>query len=320
MKLFENILCVADTSTDVQSTIARAVSLAENNQADLTIVDVVPHVTAGGGGRTAAEIQAALTERRSSALASLVAPYHESRRIATQVLTGRTFLAVIQAVLRDRYDLVIKPSENPPFLARLFGSDDMHLLRKCPSPVWLTKPGEKSKYARILAAVDFDLDHPAETVVHALNRQILGLAASLALSDFAELHAIHVWDAPAESALRAWSSDPQEAGRRYVDGEFARHELALRRLRESLREHIGNEAYEHLAPQFHLRRGTPSIVIPEAATELSADLVVMGTVARTGIAGLFIGNTAEAILEQLQCAVLAVKPAGFVSPIAPPAE
>jgi len=48
---------------------------------------------------------------------------------------------------------------------------------------------------------------------------------------------------------------------------------------------------------------------------LQADLVVMGTVARTGIAGWLIGNTAEAILEQLQCSVLAVKPHGFVSPV-----
>ena len=50
-------------------------------------------------------------------------------------------------------------------------------------------------------------------------------------------------------------------------------------------------------------------------TRLQADLVVMGTVARTGISGLLIGNTAEAILEQVQCSVLAVKPHGFVSPV-----
>jgi nucleotide-binding universal stress UspA family protein len=41
----------------------------------------------------------------------------------------------------------------------------------------------------------------------------------------------------------------------------------------------------------------------------------MGTVARTGVAGLFIGNTAEAILEQIECSVLAVKPEGFETPV-----
>jgi nucleotide-binding universal stress UspA family protein len=55
--------------------------------------------------------------------------------------------------------------------------------------------------------------------------------------------------------------------------------------------------------------------VPESARESQADLVVMGTVGRTGISGLFIGNTAEAILEQVRCSVLAIKPLGFVSPV-----
>ena len=45
------------------------------------------------------------------------------------------------------------------------------------------------------------------------------------------------------------------------------------------------------------------------------DLVVMGTVARSGIAGMLIGNTAERVLRKLPCSVLAVKPEGFTSPV-----
>jgi len=41
----------------------------------------------------------------------------------------------------------------------------------------------------------------------------------------------------------------------------------------------------------------------------------MGTVARTGIQGFIMGNTAENILNQLDCSVLAVKPPGFVTPV-----
>jgi nucleotide-binding universal stress UspA family protein len=53
------------------------------------------------------------------------------------------------------------------------------------------------------------------------------------------------------------------------------------------------------------------------AANLQADLVVMGTIARTGISGFIIGNTAESILDQLTCSVLAVKPPGFVTPVKP---
>ncbi len=72
---------------------------------------------------------------------------------------------------------------------------------------------------------------------------------------------------------------------------------------------------DYLKPVVQLAEGDASYVVPEKATELGADLVVMGTLARTGIAGLLMGNTAESILMQLDCSVLTVKPPGFVSPI-----
>ena len=84
----------------------------------------------------------------------------------------------------------------------------MHLLRKCPCPVWLIKPEKQKSYRRILAAVDVD------DAIHndALSRQILEMASSLALSDFAELHVVHAWEPVAESALRD--------ALRYARGEY----------------------------------------------------------------------------------------------------
>ena len=55
--------------------------------------------------------------------------------------------------------------------------------------------------------------------------------------------------------------------------------------------------------------------MPALANEIGAELIVMGTVGRTGIPGFFIGNTAETILNQIDCSVLTVKPHGFVSPV-----
>ena len=51
------------------------------------------------------------------------------------------------------------------------------------------------------------------------------------------------------------------------------------------------------------------------ARRLGVGLIVMGTVARTGLSGLFMGNTAEEILRSVDCSVLAVKPEGFVTPV-----
>ena len=75
------------------------------------------------------------------------------------------------------------------------------------------------------------------------------------------------------------------------------------------------DAVDYINPQLHLLEGDAKHVVPTIARDLNVDLIVMGTVARTGIAGFFMGNTAESILTQLDCSVLTVKPPGFISPV-----
>jgi len=319
MKRFKNILYVAEKSITQDTNIARAVSLAQNNQAQLTIVDVVPEQTADyvmpPGVPVSADITAAMVSERRKALESLAAPYTGRLAFEIEILVGIKFLEVIRAVLRNDYDLVIKAAENPDWIDRLFGSDDMHLLRKCPCPVWLMKPPEKVKYERIVAAVDFDPED-SDSDELALNRQILDLAGSLALSDFAELHLVHAWDAPGAGFVRVWVDDPDIAEMNIIECERTRHTKGMNTLTRKLRERVGAGAYEYLSPKTHLPRGEARKAIPSLVTALKADLVVMGTVARTGIPGFIIGNTAEAIFDQLQCSVLAIKPPGFVTPVA----
>lgn len=321
MKRFKNILYVSEPSVAQESAVARAVALAQNNQAQLMIIDVIPEQTAGigmpPGGPISADLTAAMIAERRQMLESLVAPYTALLDISIEILVGTKFLEAIRAVLRNDYDLVIKPAENPAnpaWIERLFGSDDMHLLRKCPCPVWLMKPEEKSNYECIVAAVDFDSNHTGSDK-QALNQQILGLATSLALSDFAQLHLVHAWDVPEAGFVRLWVDDPDAAEMDMIEGERARRQAGMDALTRMLRDQIGAEAYNYLSLRVHLPRGTARKAIPALVKELKADLVVMGTVARTGIPGFIIGNTAEAILDQLQCSALAVKPVGFVSPI-----
>lgn len=318
MKSFRSILYVAEEGGAQGPAVTRAVTLAENNQADLTIMAVMaplePPAESPPGVPIAAETQAAAVAERRRELDDLAAPFRERVTVRPKVAVGTRFLEVIRAVLRDGHDLVIKSAENPERLQRLFGSDDAHLLRKCPCPVWLMKPAEKPNYDCIMAAVDVQAPQASPAGAE-LNLQITELAGSLAVSDFAALHLVHAWEAPAETLVRATSDRPDEARSAYVDGELARRRAGMAALCRLLRARIGRDAYEHIAPRTHLARGSAKTVIPETAVGLGADLVVMGTVARTGIPGLIIGNTAEAILDQIHCAVLAVKPPGFVSPV-----
>lgn len=302
MKNFRNILYVTEPALDQRSAIARAVTLAERNLAALTLIDVSP-LTA----------DSALLEHRRASLASLAEPHRHRLTINLEVRTGTVFLEVIRAVLRHGYDLVIKAAENPDFLKRLFGSDDMHLLRKCPCPLWLMRTPEKAKYDCIVAAVDLDPLRPAAE--QKLDRDILEFAGSLALSENATLHLVHAWAAFAEGALMARSEGMTNAVTTHVEQEFLSRQKLLFALGERLRQQLGAEAYNRLLPRFHLPKGSPQKMLPVVAEEVHADLVVMGTVVRTGIAGFIIGNTAEAVLDQLACSVLAIKPAGFSTPV-----
>jgi len=152
----------------------------------------------------------------------------------------------------------------------------------------------------------------------ALNTMIMELAGSMAVSEFAELHVVHAWHAIAESALRhsAFMSQPEGEVNAYVE-EVRRHHA--QRLDELMREtsaRLGPDAMEYLKPQLHQLKGWARQEIPALAKRLRVDCIVMGTVARTGVRGFFIGNTAETILEQIDCSVLAIKPPGFVTPVA----
>lgn len=318
MERFKKILYVRESRVATKSSLERAVSLAQNNQAQLTVVDVVRDVAAGLSLPPDMEVPVDLTEavvaKHRRELESMVAPYREGLVIDTDVVVGIEFLEVIRKVLRESYDLVIKSAEDPGWLDRLFGSEDMHLLRKCPCPVWLMKPNDSPNYRRIVAAVDFDpgVHEPEE---EALNHLILQLASSLALSDFAELHLVHVWDAPEAELISLWSDAAGAAEVQMIEAVRANHDAGMRQLTHRLKKQIGQAAYDYLSPKVHLNKGLAGQEIPALVERIEADIVVMGTVGRTGIPGLFIGNTAETVLYELQSSVLAVKPPGFISPV-----
>lgn len=322
MRRFKNILFVSDSELKDGAAFERAVSLAENNQASLTVVDVAERVTAGigmpDGGPISAALQAATVSVHTQAQEALVDSYRKRIEIQTKVLLGVPFLEIIREVLRNGHDLVIKVPETRDWLDRLFSSDDMHLLRKCPCPVWLIKPGAPKAYRRILAAVDVDEAYPPAELEsrRALNRQILEMASSLALSEFAELHIVHAWHAVAENAMRgAFMHTSEDDIIAYVEQVRRQHAANLDGLMHEVTSNLGQDALDYLKPQAHLPEGWARKEIPALAKRIEADLVVMGTVARTGVPGFIMGNTAETILNQINCSVLAIKPPGFVTPV-----
>jgi nucleotide-binding universal stress UspA family protein len=320
MKRFKNILFVVDPEKACKSALERAVMLAENNQADLAVVDVIPRLSAGfglrEGGATTRDVQATVTEQRLSRLESLIKPYEQLHRIQVKVLAGTPYLEIIREVLRRKHDLVIRPPEDAGWFRRFLGTDDMNLLRQCPCPVWALKCRGSRSFRRILAAVDVDDCRRPDQMRHAMNLRILEVAGALALSEFSDLHVVHVWDAIGEILLRGTvAGTPEAEVAAYVDQVREGHASYLAALLQEAASILGAEALGYLKPKTHVVRGDARKKIPALADKLGADLVVMGTVGRGGIPGLLMGNTAETILQQVDCSVLAIKPPGFVTSV-----
>ena len=110
MKRFKDILCVVDTSETCEPILERAVTLADNNQARLTVIDVIEkRISAGIGmpedGPITAELKAAIVSAHTQELEAKVAPFRKKIQIETKVLTGTPFLEIIHEVLRDVHHL-----------------------------------------------------------------------------------------------------------------------------------------------------------------------------------------------------------------------
>jgi universal stress protein E len=321
MERFKKILFVVDPEKACRPALDRAVALAGKNQAELAVVTVVPRLHAGihllGAGATSDDLQAAAEARQQARLSSLIEPYGQRIRIQTKVLLGTPFLKIIREVLSDAHDLVIRPPDGAGRSGRLIGTDEMNLLRKCPCPVWLIKCKRSRSFRRILAAVDVgESDRPGEETRHAMNCRILEVASSLALRESAELHVVHAWDAVGEAIVRGTMvSRPEKYVAAYVEQVKQRSAANLEALLDEVADVVRLSGCDDSQLKTHLVRGSARKEIPALAKRLDADLVVMGTVGRTGIPGLLMGNTAETILQQVNCSVLAIKPPGFVTPV-----
>ena len=187
-------------------------------------------------------------------------------RAGARVLSGKPFLEIIREVLREKHDLVIMTAEGDEGLkTRLFGSTSLHLMRKCPCPVWVMKPTQGKRFARILAAVDTDPDE-SDTEHDALNTKIMDLATSLAEREQSELHIVHAWTMFGESLLRSKRARlKEEQVDAWVLQERQRHERKLDEL-------LGKYALENLKHQVHLVKGEANILDPRAGQARSRSI------------------------------------------------
>lgn len=310
MDRFKNILVAATPGRLEAISLRRVAELADANEARVTVIDVIEalprwrRIVSVEGHEI--DVEAVLSSNRQENLQHFaeLAGLTEAQVVVT---SGKPLIEVIRKVLADGNDLVVV-GEVAPSPDRVSGlsAGVLQLLRKCPVPVWVMRPSRARKL-RILALVDPD---PGDPVRDGLNDLVLELATSMAQRRDGELHVAHAWTFLGEAALGSspflmTSPDELEV---MVDSAAEEHRARF----EELMERHGVAA---VGGRAHLVKGEPGTALPELASRLNSNLIVMGTVARTGLSGFFMGNTAETILRTVDCSVLALKPEGFQSPV-----
>jgi universal stress protein E len=210
--------------------------------------------------------------------------------------------ALIRAAARHRADwILVGLGEHPIHRRAFFAGTDWQLVRHAPCPLLLSRCNEWSSMPRIIAAVDPLHRHgkPED-----LDRRILQAGAALCTGGKGRLCVFHAFEPIFQGrGGREMEPLPVEFAEATLEGA---HNAAVEALVDDLPD---RPAHVRIA------EGKTEEKLPEFAAEIGADLVIMGAVARNPLHRVFIGSTAERVLDRLEGDILVIKPGDFVSPV-----
>jgi universal stress protein E len=235
----------------------------------------------GGTGQSVDKLTRAAREHALRRLETLAEPLRKQglRVAVSAVWDYPPYEAVIRRASAVKADLIVVQKRGHHRLPTLLGYTDWELLRTSPTPVLLIKNSRYRPRAAVLAAID--PQHVTRGAT-ALELHILRNAAALADALRVPLHAVQI--------LTPWASPGSQRN------------VALTGLARGATIKPRNT---------HLLVGDPDALLPATARRLRAGAVVMGMMSRRGLKRLFIGNSAERLLDDLHCDVLVVKPPKF---------
>ncbi|WDE07371.1 universal stress protein UspE [Thalassomonas viridans] len=308
MEKYQNILVVIDPTTHEQKALKRAIELAVHTKAVITafvsIFDFSYEMTTMLSSEEREVMRNSVISDREIWLQDVISGMetHDLTIQSKVIWHNRPFEAIIEQVLTQKYDIVIKGThQHDKLKSVIFTPTDWHLLRKCPSPVLLVKDHQWPENGNILAAINVGSD---ESEHQSLNHKITEEAVNLSKIIHANVHLVNSFPG---TPVNITIEIPEFNSSQYNDSMLQHH-------KEAMAEHAAR--FEVPPENTLVEEGLPEDVIDRVSQRLDAELVILGTIGRTGLSAALIGNTAEHVIDRLNCDVLALKPEGYVSPLA----
>ncbi|MGO9512822.1 MAG: universal stress protein [Steroidobacteraceae bacterium] len=206
------------------------------------------------------------------------------------------FESILRRAVAIGADLIVAPRRDRHRLPTLLGYTDWELLRLSPMPVLLVKTPTPYRRPTVLAAIDPTHAHAKPS---ALDRRILQYGAQVSGALRGALHVVHAY---VPRPLPPTITFDAERRKQLLAGDE-------REARETFDEALAKTTIP--ASRRHLVRGGPVAAIPATARKTGSAIVVIGAVSRSALKRLFIGNTAESVMDELRCDLLVVKPGKF---------
>lgn len=302
---FNNILVVLNPDNEKQYALARAVRLAREQKHDdkikitvlLTVYDLSYEMSALLSSEERQEMHNTAIEQQRQAVQFYLDKYADPdiEFDSHIVWNSNEADAIREEVENNQYDLVVKYTKGEEsFTSLIFTPVDWQLLRKCPVPVLMVRDGDWKHQRRILIAVNVSGEQEYQ---NEFNLELVETGMSLAENlNRGNVHLVSAYPvAPINMAIDL----PEFNTSGYENGIRGQHLINMKALRQQFcidEDHT------------HVREGFPEDVIPQVAKEIEAELVILGTVGRTGLSAALLGNTAEHVINKLSCNLLAIKP------------
>jgi universal stress protein E len=298
------LVAIKDPQARRSPAAAKAIQLAQELRADVELfhaLDAPVHVGFPLRGSSPAALRESLNRWRAQSLERLERVATRLRRSGVRVKTAVEWdypahEAVIRRAVRVRAGLIVADCHPGRHIAPgLLQLTDWELLRSSPVPVLVVKSARPYKRPAVLAALDPShvFAKPAK-----LDDQVLRLGTAVASALHGALHVVHAYVPHPIGVPPRGMSAPEVTA------------LILERAAASAKAGLERTLGSTKVPQSrrHLVAAHPINVIPEVARRTRSAIVVMGAVSRSGLKSLFIGNTAERVLDELGCDLLVVKP------------
>ncbi|MGW0778869.1 universal stress protein [Streptomyces sp. NPDC002835] len=276
---FRRLPAATDLSRGGSRAVGRAVQLARLHEARVTALCVL-------SPRLDADVLDQVRERR---LAGHVRQYAGGSGVEVVVRVGRVSPTVALEVEHCAADLLVVGAHGEDRLAdALLGTTPENLIRSSRAPVLVVRGPPGGDYRTVLLAVDVT-DSSREAA-----------RCGIALTPGAEHYAVHVGAVPNQHVLRMHGVSEEELSQ-------LRH-VCLQEVQPQVERLVGSLA-SRVPPHLLVTTGSPAITVPELGELHGADLMVIGTGARSKLEHAVLGSIAQHVMRRARCDVLIVREA-----------